>query len=56
MDVSRNEESHISVTTSLFMALAQPEFDFRLRFLKCRLRLQMPRISGFRFRFSVLKK
>ena len=30
--------------------VTQAEFNFRLRFLKCLLRLQMPRLSSFRFR------
>ena len=36
--------------------VSRAEFNFRLRFLKFRLRLQMPRLFGFRFRVSVTKK
>ena len=35
--------------------LAQPEFNFRARFLKFPLWLQMPRFFGFRFQVSVMK-
>ena len=33
MDVSRNEESHVSVTTSLFMALLMPYYFLCVQFV-----------------------
>ena len=35
--------------------MSEAEFNIRAQFLKFRLRLQMPRLFGFRFRVSVMK-